>query len=76
MTAPPRCPFCHQDRGMVVDGDLLRDLIAEAAPRYLVDEVAHQIADVALDGAVRAGMTVLHGPEGTPRKPVAPEETP
>lgn len=75
MTAPPHCPFCHQDRGMVVDGDLLRDLIADAIPRYLADHVAHDIAQDALDAAVRAGMTVLHGPDGTPRKPVAPTET-
>lgn len=75
MTAPARCPFCHQDRGMVVDGDLLRDLIADAVPRYLIDAVAHQIADAALDGAVRAGMTVLHGPDGTPREPDALTES-
>ncbi len=56
--------------GMVVDGDLLRDVIADAVPRYLVDAVAHQIAEAALDGAVRAGMTVLHGPNLTPRESV------
>ncbi len=55
--------------GMVVDGDVLREVIADAVPRYLTDLVAHQIADAALGGAVRAGMTVLQGPNLTPRAP-------
>lgn len=53
--------------GMVVDGDVLRDVIADAVPRLLTDTAARAIAEAALDGAVRAGMTVLHGPRYTPR---------
>lgn len=53
--------------GMVVDGDVLRDAITDAVPRLISDEGARDIAEGALDGAVRAGMTVLHGPSLTPR---------
>lgn len=61
MTTTPTSP------GMVVDGDVLRDVIAEAVPRLITNQAAWDIADAALDGAVRAGMTVLHGPNYTPR---------
>lgn len=56
--------------GMVVDGDVLRDAITDAVPRLLSDEGARDIAEAALDGAVRAGMTVLHGPNHTAREVV------
>lgn len=56
-----------EQRGMVVDGDVLRDAIADAVPRMLTDDAARAIAECALDGAVAAGMTVLHGPGLTPR---------
>lgn len=53
--------------GMVVDGDLLRDVIADAVPQMIADSAARAIGDAALDGALRAGMTVLHGPDAEPR---------
>lgn len=57
----------REQPGMTVDGDMLRDIIASAVPRMFTNEAAHRIADDALNGAVRAGMTVLHGPDLTPR---------
>lgn len=57
----------NEKRGMEVDGDLLHSCIVDAVPGYLADWAARDIADDALDGAVRAGMAVLHGFLLTPR---------
>lgn len=57
----------NEERGMEVDGDVLHSCIVDAVPGYLADWAARDIADDALDGAVRAGMAVLHGPGLTRR---------
>lgn len=53
--------------GMVVDGDVLADVIADTIPREITDEAARVFAGQVLDAAKAAGMTVLHGPEGRHR---------
>lgn len=60
-------PTDGQHRGLEVDGDMLRDAIAEAVPDEWTVTAARDLAERALDSAVRAGITVLHGPELTPR---------
>lgn len=65
-----------QPRGMEVDGDMLRDAIAEAAPREWTDTAARELAERALDAVVLAGVTVLHGPDLTPRAAPAPISDP
>jgi hypothetical protein len=59
------CPPCPP--GGSVDGDLLRDAIADALPRLLTDEAARAIADTVLERVAAAGVAVLHGPDLVPR---------
>lgn len=55
------------DRGMTIDGDLLSEVIAENLPTEWNDQSCRATADRILDAAVHAGMTVVQGPDLTPR---------
>jgi hypothetical protein len=67
-TAQPHLPVPEPpiSPGMVVDGDVLRDVVMDATPRVLSDQAARDLADAVLAGAARAGMTLLHGPDAQP----------
>ena len=56
------------DRGMTIDGDVLTEVIGEGLPDEWTDQSCRATADRILDAAVRAGMTVMQGPELTPRQ--------
>lgn len=56
------------DRGLTVDGDVLTEVIGQGLPTQWSDQACRATADRILDLAVHAGMTVVQGPDLTPRQ--------
>ncbi|MGH3630928.1 MAG: hypothetical protein ACRDRL_26225 [Sciscionella sp.] len=60
------------DGKMWIDGDLLRDVIGDACPKWMSDDAARELAQSVLaDLASTEGVTVLRGPDSEPWTPPA-----